>query len=39
MEPEVSLACLQQPTMGPSLEAGEYNSHSPSFSLTPYVSI
>jgi len=35
MAPEVSLACSQQPTIGPSLEAGEYNSHSTSYFLNP----
>jgi hypothetical protein len=35
MEPKFSLACSQQLTMGPSLEEGEYNSHSPSYFLNP----
>ena len=35
MEPEVSLACSQRPIMGPSLEAGEYSLHSPSYFLNP----
>jgi hypothetical protein len=35
MEPEVLLACSQQPTTEPSLEAGEYISHTPSYFLNP----